>query len=127
MELTYLKPENEADEPADQRAQDTAADDVQRVVDAYVYLSVGNNKRPQQDERPPAADRSECAVDKNGHREMVAGVGRSKAGANGAIVGQEADRVVPKWIAAGAKTVDMFLHQVAADEIADDDGHSQVE
>lgn len=127
MELARLELEDAADQPADQRAQDTSADDIQRIVDPDIYLRVGNDKGPKQDERPPAADRTERPVDKNGHREMIAGMGGRETGAGWAIVGNEMYRVGPEWIAAGAKPVDqVVLDQVAADEIADNDGHGQV-
>jgi len=128
MELADLHPEDDADQPADQRAQNAAADDVQRVMDADIYLRVRNDKGPEQDERPPATNGPERPVDEDRHSKVITGVGRGEAGTDGAIARQEMDRIGPERIAAWPKAVDEpVLDQVAADGIADDDGHNQVE
>ena len=63
---------------------------------------------------------------KKGHGEVVAGKRRDKAGVGGAIIRDKTDAVRNKGVGAGPEPENMVIDEPAADDIADDDGHSQI-
>lgn len=125
MQGPELQPEQPAGPKTDDSAQQRTAGYVYRVVDAHVHLRVSNEKGPCKYQSPPAAELPEGKEHESGQGEMVAGMGRGKAGTNRAVIHEDSYIICHCWILAWAKPEDPLFHPVAADQVADHGGHNK--
>jgi hypothetical protein len=88
-------------------------------MNAYIYLSIGNQKGPYKDQGPPFAGMSHCQIYKHGNREMVARMRGSKTRTPWTITNEQPDDTGQRRILAGPEPENILFDQVGADQIAD--------